>query len=127
MRIKSIAHVPLHIAIQYQKLVITRADLSPAVETPDCPHGPAIIDECNNVCRCAGSGYSCPRGSCRLGQVTGKPLTCPSTGSPRDLPRVEGYRVFCHNGVVKIQRPSRSSCRAKNSPDVMLLMVERIV
>ena len=73
-------------------------------------HGPAIVDECDTVCRClSGSRYACGRRGCPAGRVSGKPQTCTKRGV-YDLPRIPGLRVFCHDGIVKAQGKGETVC-----------------
>ncbi|XP_043226328.1 kielin/chordin-like protein isoform X1 [Amphibalanus amphitrite] len=78
-------------------------------EEQSCQYGPVIVDECNTVCRCVRGGgrYACGRRGCPPGRTSGKPLTCPAR--LRELPRIRGLRVFCHEGIVKAQ-PKDERC-----------------
>ncbi|XP_037081900.1 kielin/chordin-like protein [Pollicipes pollicipes] len=73
---------------------------TPVPPAAHCQYGPSYIDECSNLCKCTGGGYSCTRKACRPGQTTQQPLTCNGQST---LPRLPGVRVFCHQGIVKVQ------------------------
>ncbi|XP_043193374.1 SCO-spondin-like isoform X2 [Amphibalanus amphitrite] len=75
-----------------------------------CPHGLEFIDECGNDCTCGGDGYGCTYKACQPGQTGAKPMTCASSA---DLPERKGKRVFCHDGIVKLQN-KEDSCIPKS-------------
>ncbi|XP_043219475.1 SCO-spondin-like isoform X2 [Amphibalanus amphitrite] len=75
-----------------------------------CPHGLEFIDECGNDCTCGGDGYGCTYKACQPGQTGAKPMTCTSSA---DLPERKGKRVFCHDGIVKLQN-KEDSCIPKS-------------
>ena len=83
----------------------TPLTLLPSADTQpsSCEHGPAIVDECNTVCRCiqGHGGYACGRRGCSRGLISGKPQRCPE--QLRDIPRTGKLRVFCHDGIIKAQ------------------------
>jgi len=77
-----------------------------------CAHGEVYLDECGAECTCALDGsYTCEQlpseSACRPGEKSREPMTCPQN-TPRDLPRLQDKRVFCHLGVVQVQKSVES-------------------
>ena len=70
-----------------------------------CEHGPGFIDQCNNDCHCGeGGSYGCTRKACKPGEQPEVPMTCSGSDS---LPSRTGVRVFCSEGIVKLQKPGQ--------------------